>query len=341
MATMKDVARRAGVSTSTVSHVLNQTRFVSDSIVERVKIATQELHYSPSALARSLKINSTQTLGMLLTTSCNPFFAEVLKGVERRCYERGYHLILCNTEGDLKRMQANIQMLLQRRVDGLLLMCGELDTPSLEPFNGGQLAVPSVVMDWGPEAQYSDKIRDNSLQGGYLATHHLITQGFTQIGCLTGPLNRHTASRRLAGFHQAMQHAQLPVNSQWIASGSFDCKGGEQAFMTLHSRGMLPDALFVCNDMMAMGVLHRCAELGIRVPEQLSIIGYDDIELAQYLVPALTTIHQPKYRMGQQAVDRLIERIQHPDMPATMIELEPTLVQRDSIKPKVMAFDKT
>ncbi len=126
MATMKDIARLAGVSTSTVSHVINKSRFVSDEIAERVNNAAQQLNYAPSALARSLKMNRTKTIGMLVTTSTNPFFGEVVKGVERSCYHQGYNLILCNTEGDNQRMKASINTLLQKRVDGLLLMCSTL-----------------------------------------------------------------------------------------------------------------------------------------------------------------------------------------------------------------------
>jgi LacI family transcriptional regulator len=125
--TMKDVARLAGVSTSTVSHVINNNRFVSDSVRDKVLSAVKELNYAPSALARSLKLNQTRTIGMLVTTSNNPFFAEVVRGVEGSCYERGYSLILCNTEGDVSRMNQSLETLLQKRVDGLLMMCtGEL-----------------------------------------------------------------------------------------------------------------------------------------------------------------------------------------------------------------------
>lgn len=128
MATMKDIARLAGVSTSTVSHVINKTRFVSEEIAERVNNAAKELHYfAPSALARSLKVNRTNTLGMLVTTSTNPFFGEVVKGVERSCFLQGYNLILCNTEGDNERMKSSINTLLQKRVDGLILMCSSLE----------------------------------------------------------------------------------------------------------------------------------------------------------------------------------------------------------------------
>lgn len=150
MATMKDIAKLAGVSTSTVSHVINKTRFVSEEISERVNNAAKELnYYAPSALARSLKVNRTQTIGMLVTTSTNPFFGEVVKGVERSCYQKGYSLILCNTEGDNERMRQSISTLLQKRVDGLILMCDSLEGERIDVFERYP-DIPVVVMDWGP-----------------------------------------------------------------------------------------------------------------------------------------------------------------------------------------------
>lgn len=331
MATIKDVAKYAGVSTSTVSHVLNKTRFVSEDISVRVMAAVEELNYAPSALARSLKVNHTRTFGMLLTTSTNPFFGEVVKGVERRCYQQGYNLILCNTEGDLDRMHDNLDTLLQKRVDGLLLMCSEMEGSVFDPFSRHQ-PVPTVVMDWGPVDFPSDKIQDNSHHGGYLATRHLIEQGHTRIGCLTGPLDKLPAQQRLSGFIQAMEEAGLEINKQWIASGNFECEGGELAFNEVFERGELPTALFVCNDMMAMGVINTANKKGIKVPEDLSIVGYDDIKLAKYITPSLTTIHQPKHRLGQQAVDTLLDKIHSKRATNTVIQLEPTLVVRDSVR---------
>lgn len=331
MATIKDVAKHACVSTSTVSHVLNKTRFVSEDISERVMIAVSELNYAPSALARSLKVNHTKTFGMLVTTSTNPFFGEVVKGVERRCYEMGYNLILCNTEGDAKRVHSSLDTLLQKRVDGLLLMCTEIESQVLELFSRYQ-AVPTVVMDWGLIDFPSDKIQDNSHHGGYLATKHLIEQGHKEIGCLTGPLNKLQAQQRLSGFVQAMEESGLNINKQWIASGDFECEGGETAFNEIHSRGQLPTALFVSNDMMAMGVINCASKKGISVPNDLSIVGYDDIKMAKYITPSLTTIHQPKQRLGQQAVDSLLKKIQTKSQTNHVIQLEPTLMVRDSVK---------
>lgn len=331
MATMKDIARLAGVSTSTVSHVINKSRFVSDEIAERVNNAAQQLNYAPSALARSLKMNRTKTIGMLVTTSTNPFFGEVVKGVERSCYHQGYNLILCNTEGDNQRMKASINTLLQKRVDGLLLMCSTLEGERLDVFDRYP-DIPIVVMGWGPILFASDKIQDNSLQGGYMAAKHLIECGHKEIGCITGPLIRHQAQMRYEGYKRALAEAGIAINPDWIVESDFECEGGYQAFEKLYQRGKLPSALFVSNDMMAMGVIQAASQRGLRVPDDLSLIGYDDVHIAKFMTPALTTIHQPKYRLGKAAVDTLLYRLENPDTTAQVVQLEPTLVVRNSVR---------
>ena len=331
MASMKDIARHAGVSTSTVSHVINKTRFVSEEISERVNKVAKELNYAPSALARSLKMNRTRTIGMLVTTSTNPFFGEVVKGVERSCYQENYNLILCNTEGDTERMRASIDTLMQKRVDGLILMCSTLEGEKIDIFQQYP-TIPVVVMDWGPIHFESDKIQDNSFFGGYLATKHLIESGHQEIGCITGPLNRQQAQMRFDGYKKALEEADLELNSDWVVEADFECEGGAQALNTLVERGRLPTALFVCNDMMAMGVINIADRRNIQIPDELSIIGYDDIHIAKFMTPSLTTIHQPKYRLGKAAVETLLDKIEKRVERPDLIQLEPTLVKRESVK---------
>ncbi|MCW8333294.1 substrate-binding domain-containing protein [Vibrio paucivorans] len=331
MATMKDIARLAGVSTSTVSHVINKSRYVSEEISERVNRAAQELNYAPSALARSLKVNRTKTIGMLVTTSTNPFFGEVVKGVERSCYHQGYNLILCNTEGDNERMKASINTLLQKRVDGLLLMCSTLEGERIDVFERYP-DIPVVVMDWGPMLFTSDKIQDNSLRGGYMATKYLIDSGHKEVGCITGPLIRHQAQMRYEGYKRAINEAGLDFNPNWIVEADFECEGGYEAFNKILSKGKLPSSIFVCNDMMAMGVINAANEKGIKIPEDVSLIGYDDIHIAKFMSPSLTTIHQPKYRLGKAAVETLLKKLEKETEEAQVVQLEPTLVERASVK---------
>ena len=216
---MKDVARLAGVSTSTVSHVINKDRFVSESVTDKVEAAIKALNYAPSALARSLKLNQTRTIGMLITASTNPFYSELVRGVERSCFERGYSLVLCNTEGDEQRMNRNLETLMQKRVDGLLLLCTETHQPSREIMQRYP-SIPTVMMDWSPFDGESDLIQDNSLLGGDLATQHLIEKGFTRIACITGPLDKTPARLRLEGYRACLSRkaTRLPVTLSLVAA---------------------------------------------------------------------------------------------------------------------------
>lgn len=331
MATIKDVAKLAGVSTSTVSHVLNKTRFVREDTCDRVKKAVRELNYRPSSIARSLKGQKTRTLGMLVTTSRNPFFAEVVHGVERRCYERGYTLFLCNTEGDIHRMETNLDALEEKRVDGLLLLCSEVNDDVIKLLEA-ERSVPIVVFDWGPESDNVDRIYDNSPYGARLATEHLISMGHSAIGCVTGPMGRRSAEERLEGFRSSLHDAGLAVHEEWIVEGDYECEGGVRAMQRLNNLADRPTALFVCNDMMALGIISEASRLGINVPNDLSLIGYDDIYIAQHSAPPLTTIHQPKGEIAAMAVDTLIDRLDSKRTKGKVIKIEPTLVERRSVR---------
>lgn len=330
MATMKDVARLAGVSTSTVSHVINDSRFVSDEIRTRIMSAVETLNYSPSALARSLKVNQTHTIGMLVTTSNNPFFAEVVRGVEQSCYERGYQLVLCNTAGDPQRMNHSLDTLLQKRVDGILMMCSESHSDISSLFRRHP-KIPLVMMDWGPQGAQADLIRDNSEYGGYLATRHLLAQGHRQIAIITGPLDKHPSLGRLQGYLRALNEAGITPDPAYQVEGDFDFSGGLCGMTQLLSCNPRPTAVFCGNDVMAVGAYQVLHYAGLKVPEDMSVMGYDDIELARYLSPPLTTVHQPKEDLGQLAVDTLLARLHDRNRDPAVIMLEPSLVRRASV----------
>jgi len=319
----------AGVSTSTVSHVINNDRFVSDAIREKVESAIKALNYAPSALARSLKINQTRTIGMLITASTNPFYSELVRGVERSCFERGYSLVLCNTEGDEQRMNRNLETLMQKRVDGLLLLCTETHQPSQEILQRYP-SVPTVMMDWAPFDGDSDLIQDNSLLGGDMATQYLIQKGYTHIACITGPLDKTPARLRLEGYRAAMANAGLTVHEGDEIIGDFEFAGGLEAMQTLLARDVRPQAVFIGNDAMAFGAYQALYQAGLHVPQDIAIVGYDDIELARYMTPPLTTVHQPKDELGELAIDVLIHRIADPTQQQQRLQLTPVLMERGS-----------
>ncbi|MGL5335330.1 MAG: substrate-binding domain-containing protein [Enterovibrio sp.] len=330
MATIKDVARLADVSTTTVSHVINETRFVAQETCERVWAAINELNYAPSAVARSLKCNTTRTIGMLVTKSTNPFFAEVVHGVESFCYELGYTLILCNTEGHFNKQRDYLKMLLEKRVDGLLVMCSDLTQELLTTLEKRR-DVPMVVMDWGMQHINTDRIEDNAEQGAYLAAQHLIENNHKKIACITGPLSKLSCRQRLEGFKRAMLEAKLTVNPDWILEADFECESAEQATLQLLKEKERPTAIFCFNDIMALAASSTLQKNGLNVPQDMSIVGYDNIDLARFFTPPLTTVEQPKYSLGKKAVALLMERIKKNITAQQIITLQPELVKRGSV----------
>ena len=333
MATIKDVAKMAGVSTTTVSHVINKTRFVAKETEEAVMQAIKSLKYSPSAVARSLKVNTTKSIGMIVTTSESPYFAEIIHAVEDHCYRQGYSLFLCNTQNDPEKIKNHVEMLAKKRVDGLLVMCSEYTQHSLDVLSGFS-SVPMVVMDWGPNVD-TDIIEDNSFTGGYIATKHLIDCGHKAIGLIAGELDKTTARTRYEGFVKAMNEANLSIHENWIMEGFFEPEDGYECMNKILSQDNLPTAVFCCNDVMALGAISAITEKGLRVPDDISIIGYDNIHSSRFYAPPLTTIHQSKSRLGAQAVNLLFERIANKDndnQEKHRIAIHPELVLRKSVR---------
>jgi LacI family purine nucleotide synthesis repressor len=331
MATIKDVAKRAGVSTTTVSHVINKTRFVAEETRAAVSKAIKELHYSPSAVARSLKVNTTKSIGLLATSSEAPYFAEVIEAVENSCFSKGYTLILCNSHNDLDKQCAYLAMLAQKRVDGLLVMCAEYPDKLLEMLEEYR-AIPMVVMDWGEARNdFTDTIIDNAFEGGYMAARYLIERGHREIGAIPGQLARHTGGSRLQGFIKALNEANIPLHEEWIVQGDFEPESGYRAMQQILQQKHRPTAVFCGGDIMAMGAICAADEFGLRVPQDISVIGYDNVRNARYFTPALTTIHQPKERLGEMAFTMLLDRIINKREQAQTIEIHPKLIERRSV----------
>ncbi|QIW16413.1 transcriptional repressor PurR [Pasteurellaceae bacterium RH1A] len=332
MATIKDVAKLAGVSTTTVSHVINKTRFVAEDTTKAVWEAVQALNYSPSAVARSLKINTTKSIGMIVTTSEAPFFAEVILAAEEFCYRQGYSLFLCNTQNEEDKIQNHLDMLIKKRVDGILVMCSEYTRNSLELFNGTN--VPMVVMDWGKSDGKSDRILDNSYAGGQLAARYLMDNGHRDIAVIAGNLEKTTVKTRFDGFVDALQEAGLSLKADWICEGDFEPEGGFECMNNLLKQDSLPTAVFCFNDVMALGAISAINAKGLSVPQDISVMGYDNIHSSRFYAPALTTVHQSKSRLAVKALEVLLERIQNQENAEAPRSLEffPELVVRHSVR---------
>lgn len=330
MPSIKDVAAAAGVSVSTVSHVVNKTRFVSPEVTSDVEKAVAALGYQPSYLARALKTQRTRTIGMLVTSSTNPFFAEVVSGVEEGCYRNGYSLVLGNA-GELPGRQLSyLETLLQKRIDALAIMTAHQDTEFRAELDKHP-KLPRIVLDSDPVTN-GCAISDDSVFGGRIATEYLIKQGHTKIGCLTGYSHHPRSMERLQGFKDAMRESGLPINEHWIATGQLTAQSGYDAASRLLATEDLPTALFAFNDIMATGAYRAIQERGLKIPDDISIVGYDDIEIASYLVPALTTIRQKGFELGLKAAEMLISHLEKADKLPAQVRRTPELVIRESVK---------
>jgi LacI family transcriptional regulator len=328
MATIREVAKIAGVSYATVSHVLNNTRFVSPTTRERVVAAMNVLDYRPNALARSLRSGKTNTMGLVLPDSSNPFFAEIGRSIEEAAFELGYSVFLCNTEGDTHREQLYVDVLSKKQVDGIIFVAAGDQADSLH-FLLSQ-GMPVVVVDRDlPNCEVDAVLTDNE-QGGYLATQHLIELDHRRIGCIRGPSSVTPSAERVTGYRRALEEAGLPYDESLVLRGDYHPGSGLQAASILFSLERPPTAIFACNDLMAVGVLHAAAKAGCNVPEDIAIIGYDDIELASFMTPPLSTIAQPKRQIGYQAAQMLARRIADDSYPTSRVVLPPELIIRGS-----------
>ncbi|MDP9892652.1 LacI family transcriptional regulator [Variovorax boronicumulans] len=329
MATIKDVALRAGVSVTTVSHVVNDTRHVSAKGRERVELAIRELGYVPNAMARSLKSNTTSTLGMLIPNSSNPYFAEIVRIVEDRCFGAGYTLVLCNTDDEPRRQSVYLQVLAERRIDGLIVVSTGDDDSLVTQLQG--LRIPTVLVDREIADPSCDLVETAHMQGGLLAVRHLLSLGHKRIACLGGPEGLTPSEQRIEGWRMALAEAGTTPNADALLwRGAFTSQSGYEAMHAILRTEHPPSAVFVCNDLMAIGALRAAHESGVHVPDELSIVGFDDIELSAYTSPPLTTVAQPKERIGALAVDMLLERVSGKRRDARKVVLQPELRVRAS-----------
>ncbi|MBA4344332.1 MAG: LacI family transcriptional regulator [Methylibium sp.] len=328
MSTIKDVAALAGVSFTTVSHVLNETRPVSADARRRVLAAVEEIGYLPSAVARSLRKSETKIIGVLVPNVNNPFFAELVVGVEECCRLAGYSVFLCNSDNDPRRQQQYMRTLLEKRVDGLLLSSAGDAAALARIFK--LATVPAVTVDRLVPGARADRVSVNNLDGASKAVRHLVELGHRKIGCISGPAEFEVTQERVEGWRRAQEEGGFNADEQLLIESDFSSSGGyEAARQLLHAH---PDmtALFASNDLMALGALRAAAEKGIKVPQQLSIVGFDDIELSSYVFPGMTTVGCSIRELGREAGRVLIDRIENPGAPLKDVQLTPRLVLRES-----------
>lgn len=330
--TISDVAQQAGVSKSTVSHVLNDTRFVNSDTRGRVLEAIDALGYRPSAIARSLVFQRTRTVGLLVSDVGNPFYPDVILGVEDVALANGYSVFLCNTSYDLDRGMRLLASLVDRSVDGLLLMSSSLTAEMLH--EAVQHQIQTVVLDWGnPELENAiATITIDFDRGIQQAVQHLVELGHRRIAHVSGPLDFWTARLRRDAFLAALSQYGLQASLDWVIEGNLRIEGGQLAFHHLMQARPRPTAVIAANDLTALGLLWAARSAGYNLPDDLSVVGIDDIDLAAKVTPTLTTIALPRYEIGRLAMEMLLQLIQGSLGSGSRRQVSTQLVVRESTR---------
>jgi LacI family transcriptional regulator len=332
---MADVAREAGVSLMTVSRVVNNKGEVSPATRQRVLEIIDRVGYRPSSIARGLATQRTHTLGLVIPDVGNPFFSDVARGAEQVAYAQGYNVFLCNTDEDARRELAVLQSLDERRVDGVVLCSSRLDDAELRAVVARHPAVVLVnrrleTEDEVPAENNLGVVMLDDVTGGKTGTQHLLNSHHRAIGFLAGPPASRSGHQRAIGYRVALSAAGAPDNPAWVLPCSADVDGGYRAARDLLTAHLELTALFCYNDLVAVGALQACVDLGSQVPDDIAIVGFDDIPLAALVTPPLTTCCVHRYELGKQAMRLLIDRIRGDTGQTTEVLLRPELVIRAS-----------
>jgi LacI family transcriptional regulator len=307
--TMKQIAERAQVSIGTVSHVVNGTSPVREKLRNRVLEVIASLGYQPSALARALRRDSTNMLGMVIPDITNPFFPGVVRGVEDVAFKKSYRVILCNTDNDPAKEKAYIDELRSYRPAGLLIIPASERGLSSELGYSIPQGIPLIFLDRRPTDWKGDAVIVANEDGAFQATQYLLKMGHTRLAMLCGPPHVAVAAQRLAGFRRALAKHKVTILPEYVQETRFDRDSGYRGALRLLNMLPRPTAIFAANDMVALGALLAIRELGLHCPNDISLIGFDDLELGMFTDPALSSVHQSGYQMGATAARILLERI--------------------------------
>lgn len=302
------VAKLARVSTATVSRTINHVPTVNSRMARRVWAAIRELNYFPNTQARSLVSGRSWLLGLIISEITNPFFPELIQGFEEVAVEHGYEILIGSTNDEPERMQRCVRRMVERNAEGVAIMTFGIEQPLL-----GQLVdrnIPLVIVDAGPEQPGVSILNVNYHHGIRQGVQHLAALGHRDVAFVTGPLRLHSAQSRLNAFSKTLRECGITVNPAWIIEGDHTMEGGTAAAEQLLQMKNLPTAVMCSNDMLAIGVLHTLSRSGIRVPDDISLIGFDDIRMAEMMIPPLTSVQMSRLDLAGAAVSALRAHIE-------------------------------
>jgi LacI family transcriptional regulator len=322
------VARLANVSTATVSRTINHVPTVNDKMAKRVWEAIKELDYLPNTQARALVSGRSRLLGLIVSEITNPFFPELIQGFEDVAVEQGYEILIGSTNYDPERMKRCIRRMVERKAEGVAVMTFGIEEPLLDQL--ADRKVPLVFVDVGPDRPGISLLRVDYHHGIRQGVQHLAALGHSEIAFVTGPLRLHSAHSRLTAFHRAMQECGIAVDPSRIVEGDHTMEGGMNAAEKLLTGDKLPTAIMCSNDVTAIGVLHEAYRKGLRVPDDLSVIGFDNIHITQMTIPPLTTIQMSCYELARAAVMALKAHVEGAPEAKRDHLIETQLVVRES-----------
>jgi len=328
---IKDIAREAGVSTATVSHVINNTKYVADDTREKVQRAIDKFNYHPNAHAQMLALGRSKIIGLLVSDISNPFFPEIIKSVEAAVFASGYNLILLNTNYDADRAVDYVRRLIQMKVAGIILMIAEYDKALID--EGRKRKTSIVYHDLGIVGEKMSNIVLDYAVGIDEAVQHLVSLGHKRIAHIAGSHEIHSAGVREKAFLQSMKRHLPKAPQPKVYEGDFRFEGGRLAASKILTEKTLPTAIVVANDLMALGAIQEFKAFGLRVPEDISIVGFDDISFASLSEPALTTVCSPRVEIGRRAVEALMLTVDKPHHDGVEIRIPTYLIKRDSTAP--------
>ncbi|MFL5929419.1 MAG: LacI family DNA-binding transcriptional regulator [Gaiellaceae bacterium] len=329
--TIYDVARLASVSTATVSRALNGTGQIAPATQRAIEAAVDQLGYHPNTAARSLVTRSSQTIAVLLPDITNPFYATLVSGVQERALEAGHTILLCTTEGDPDREDAYLRLLRAKQVDGVLVDGLVLPPARITRFVRDGL--PIVCLDRDIDSTLVPLVQVNNRRGARLATEHLLSLGHRRVAHVSGAPELRISEERVAGYTDAHNAFGYAVDPELVAVGGFTEEGGYGATEELLREAKYPfTAVFAANDLSAVGVISALTEAGLRVPQDVSVVGFDGLRLSRFTTPALTTVRQPAAEIARHATELLLELAAGRPVEQMRTLLEPELVVRASTK---------
>lgn len=307
MPNIRDVAKRAGVAPITVSRVINNSSYVSEDTRSRVERAIADLQYVPNKLAQSLRFSRTNTLALIVSDITNPFWTTVARGVEDAANAAEINVVLCNTDENPTKQNRYVSLLLQRQIDGFLLVPARNTPDSLLLIQ--RQGVPVVLLDRQVAGAEVDIVRCDSEGGALGLVQHLVSLGHRRIACITGPQHISTSVQRVTGYQRALAMAGLPFDLELVRYGEFNQESGYRLAHELLAVSPAPTAWFAANNFIAIGVLKALRHLGLNIPEDTSVVAFDDLPVGLLIDPFLTVAAQPAYEMGYQAAELLLKRI--------------------------------